>query len=166
MVKYLVDANFFIQAHRESYPFDVAISFWNKINQLASAGKIVSIDKVKAEIYEKNDDLEAWCKSNLPHNFFEDTSHSISAYSQITKWAVSKKVHYKETAVNEFLDSDEADAFILAHSLENKDKFVIVTHEKSQPEIKRKIKIPEVANHFGLKYLNTIDMLREMGESF
>lgn len=166
MVKFLVDANFFIQAHRDNYPFDVAVSFWSKINQLATEGRIFSIDKVKAEIYDKNDLLEEWCKANLPEEFFEDSSDSIAAYSKISTWAISKKSHYKETAINEFLDADEADAFILAHALSNKEKTVIVTHEKSQPDIKRKIKIPEVANHFGLKYLNTVEMFREMNESF
>jgi len=166
MVKYLVDSNFFIQAHRANYPFDVAISFWNKINQLAMEGRIFSIDKVKAEIYDKNDVLEKWCVANLPEDFFQDSSNSISEYSNISSWAISKKSHYKETAINEFLDADEADAFILAHAMSNRDQIVIVTHEKSQPENKSKIKIPEVANHFGLKYLNTIEMFRKMNEFF
>ena len=45
---YVVDSNFFIEAHRATYPLDVAHSFWNKVKQLADDGKIVSIDKVKS----------------------------------------------------------------------------------------------------------------------
>lgn len=44
---YVVDSNFFIEAHRATYPLDVAHSFWNKVKQLAATGKIVSVDKVK-----------------------------------------------------------------------------------------------------------------------
>jgi hypothetical protein len=39
---YVVDSNFFIQAHRVSYPLDVAFSFWNKVKQLAEEGKIIT----------------------------------------------------------------------------------------------------------------------------
>lgn len=31
MVVYVVDSNFFIEAHRANYPLDVAFSFWYKI---------------------------------------------------------------------------------------------------------------------------------------
>jgi hypothetical protein len=51
MTLFVLDTNFFIQAHRVNYPFDVAISFWNKVKQIASEKKIISIDKVKKEIY-------------------------------------------------------------------------------------------------------------------
>jgi hypothetical protein len=70
MSVYVVDSNFFIEAHRASYPLDVALSFWAKVRQLANEGKIISIDKVKKELYDKNDALEAWCKANLPDDFF------------------------------------------------------------------------------------------------
>jgi hypothetical protein len=56
---YIVDSNFFIQAHRDTYPLDVAYSFWDKVKQLAATGKIISIDKVKDEIFDKNDALGA-----------------------------------------------------------------------------------------------------------
>ncbi len=55
MPLYVLDTNFFIQAHRAFYPLDIAKSFWNTITELAADEKIISIDKVKAEI-DKNDD--------------------------------------------------------------------------------------------------------------
>ena len=44
MSLYIVDSNFFIQAHRAYYPIDVIQSFWTKVKQLADEGKIKSID--------------------------------------------------------------------------------------------------------------------------
>lgn len=75
---FIVDSNFFIQAHRSIYPLDIAIGFWNKVKQLAHAGLLFSIDKVKDELYDKNDELEVWCKNNLPENFFIDSSTAIA----------------------------------------------------------------------------------------
>jgi len=38
MKQYILDTNFFVQAHRAHYPFDVFPSFWSKIKELAEAG--------------------------------------------------------------------------------------------------------------------------------
>ena len=43
---YVVDSNFFIEAHRANYPLDIAFSFWNKVKDLANSKIIISIDKV------------------------------------------------------------------------------------------------------------------------
>ena len=42
MSKFIVDSNFFIQAHRSIYPLDVVQSFWAKINDLSQNGTIDS----------------------------------------------------------------------------------------------------------------------------
>lgn len=68
---FVVDSNFFIEAHRATYPLDVARGFWKKIHQLAADQRIISIDKVKAELFENHEDeLKEWCESNLPIDFF------------------------------------------------------------------------------------------------
>ena len=163
---YLVDSNFFIQAHRAIYPLDIATGFWNKVKMLSDSGTIFSIDKVKNELYNKNDELENWCKNNLPDSFFKDSSEIIQEYSQITTWAVSKADHYLPNALSEFLDADEADAFIVAYALSDKSNITIVTQEISQPNRKNRIKIPEPCNEFDIKYINTIEMFRQLGETF
>jgi hypothetical protein len=76
MSKFIVDSNFFIQAHRSIYPLDVVQSFWTKIKSLADKGIILSIDKVKREIYDNSsheDELKIWCEVNLPDDFFVNT---------------------------------------------------------------------------------------------
>ncbi len=163
---YIVDSNFFIQAHRETYPLDVAFSYWNKVKQLANEGKIISIDKVKDEIFDKNDALENWCKENLPHDFFKDTSGTLNEYQRVTNWAFSKSSHYLQNAINEFLAADEADAFIIAYALGDISSRIIVTQEISDPKRKNKIKIPEPCNVFNVRYIRAMEMFRELGETF
>jgi hypothetical protein len=51
MPLYLLDTNFFIESYRSGFPMDVVPSFWNKLASLAAEGKVVSLDKVKEEIY-------------------------------------------------------------------------------------------------------------------
>ena len=163
---YLLDSNFFIQAHRDSYPLDVAFSFWNKVKQLAEEEKIISIDKVQNEIYDKNDALKAWCSANLPVDFFKDTSAVMNEYGKVSAWAASKSSHYLTAALNEFLDADEADAFLIAYVLADKNNRRLVTQEISEPTRKNKIKIPEPCNALGVRYLKMMEMFRELGVTF
>ncbi len=164
MSVYIVDTNFFIQAHRANYPLDVVVTFWEKVKQLANQGSIISIDKVKDEIYQNDDELKEWCIENLPNNFFKDSSEAITEYSQIIQWAVSKSDHYKQRAIDEFLDADEADAWIISFAL--KTSSIITTHEKSDPQMKKKIKIPEPCNVFGVSFVDTIQMFRQLQIKF
>lgn len=166
MTIFVVDSNFFIQAHRMYYPLDVAFSFWNKVKELAERGQIISIDKVKNELYDKNDALEHWCIENLPADFFKSTDDVAVPYSQVTAWCISKSHHYNQNAINEFLDADEADAFLVAFSLADLNNRIIVTYETSDLNRKNKVKIPEPCNFFNIRFLNTIQMLRELGETF
>ena len=163
---YVVDSNFFIQAHRATYPLDIAFSFWNKVKQLAEEGKIVSVDKVKNEIYRNNDALKEWCVANLPINFFKDSSQVMSSYGRVSVRAISKSTHYLAKALNEFLDADEADAFIVAFALADSVNRIVVTQEVSEPNRKGKIKIPDVCNAINVQFVNTMDMFRQLGESF
>lgn len=166
MEKFIVDSNFFIQAHRATYPLDIATGFWNRVKQLAEDGKIISIDKVKIEIYSGNDELKDWCENNLPEDFFQDSSEVMREYSRVTGWAMSRSSHYLPNALHEFLDSAEADAFVVAYALSNTTNHIIVTQEVSQPERKNKIKIPEPCHALNIQYLNTIEMFRKLGLTF
>ena len=159
---YLVDSNFFIQAHRLYYPLDVFPSFWQKIKLLAESNVIISIDKVRNELYANNDDLTIWCKANLPTDFFKDTSTVISEYIQVTKWVESRN-HYTRPALDEFLDADEADAWLVAYAKANNTP--LVTHETSEPLRKSKVKIPDVCQPFAIRCLNTIELFRNLGET-
>jgi len=166
MSVYVLDSNFFIQAHRFYYPIDVAAGFWNKVRQLAEQGKVISIDKVKKELYDKNDALEDWCRNNLPENFFKDTSEVMAAYAQVTAWAMARNRHYLPNALNEFLNADEADAFLVAYCLADSTNRFVVTHEISEPNRKNRVKIPDACIALNVTYVNTIEMFRQLGETF
>ncbi len=166
MSVYVVDSNFFIQAHRVNYPLDVAFSFWNKVKQLADDGKIISIDKVKQEIYQNEDALKQWCVINLPRDFFKDTSTVMTSYGQVAAWAVLQSSHYLPNALAEFLHADEADAYIVAYVVADTNKRIVVTQEISEQNRRNKVKIPDACNDLNVRFVNVIDMFRQLGETF
>jgi len=165
MRQYIVDSNFFIQAHRETYPIDVVSSFWHKIKQLASDGKIISIDKVHAEICDNSSDiLSIWCKDNLMKEFFLNSASVTGQYTQVVQAAERRIPAYNKRAKDEFYDAKEADAWLIAHAMALGS--TIVTHEVSKPDKIGKVKIPDICNMLGIKTITTIQMFRELGEKF
>lgn len=167
MTRYLLDTNFFIQAHRSYYPLDVVESFWEKTKGLASDKHIIGIDKVKKEIYDKSsheDELKLWCDDNLEDEFFKSTDETLTQYIKIVQWVNSMRHQYNDSAIEEFLQADLADPWLVAFAM--KEDLVIVTYEKSAPDAKKRVKIPEVCNHFGVRYVDTIQMMRELNSKF
>jgi len=162
---YVVDTNFFIQAHRVSYPLDVVPSFWNRVKDLANRGKIISIDKIKKEIFNNDDELKEWCENNLSPDFWKDSNQNPLEYAQIVAWGASQTTRYTQNAIQEFLDAEEADAFLMAFTLADLLNRKVVTYERSSNK-KNKIKIPDVCAAFGIFYADPITMFRELGETF
>ena len=165
MGKYLLDSNVFIQAHRMYYPFDVVPNFWHKLKDLSNKGIIISIDKVKKELCDTSnpDILATWCLSEVDTDFFVDTTSCIDKYADIATWTQNQN-NFQQNAKDEFLSTDLADPWLIAYALKN--TCTIVTHEISQPLRKNKIKIPEPCIQFGVKFINPIQMFRELHETF
>ena len=163
---YVLDSNFFLQASKMHYPIDIAPGFWEKVSQLAADGKIISIDKVKAELFTNPDSLTQWIDDNLPADFFKETDTQIvlTTYGHVCAWAASRSAHYSPGALATFLEADEADAWLVCYAAAH--QLTIVTHEVSNPARKSSIKIPDACQPFNVPYLTTIEMFRALGETF
>lgn len=159
-VPYLVDSNFFIEAYRVNYPLDVVPSFWLKVKELAEQGKIISIDKVKKELLQNKDDLSQWCIDNLPEDFFKDSTETVLNYAILSGWVYSKSNQYSPQAISEFLDADEADAWLIAYAMTHTTQ--IVTHETSSPNSKSRVKLPDAALPHGIVCIKTVDLFRAL----
>lgn len=166
MAEYIFDSNCFIQAHRERYPIDIAQSFWGKVSALANSDTIASIDRVHDELFENDDALTNWISGNLPAPFFKDTSSDdvLSNYRKVIAWANSKSDQYVQQAINDFLAYENADAWLVAYGMTR--DCTIVTYEVSAPESKSIIKLPDACNQFDISWMNPMEMLRELDESF
>jgi hypothetical protein len=156
---YLLDTNILIQAHKAHYPFDVMPSYWSKLLDLSATKEVGSIDKVKAEICGNNftDDLARWCSTSCLPSFFEDTEQAIDSYMQVSRWANSSQ-RYSKVAIDEFLQKDYADAWLVAYA--HYTGKTIVTYEIPDNYIKKKIKIPDACLHFNVPVIKPLQMLR------
>ena len=123
-------------------------------------GKIYSIDKVRDELMEGEDELKQWAK-DLDKGFFKDIDNSASSkLEQISEWVRSK--NYKPAAKNIFFTN--ADCFIVSYALAH--GYTVVTNEVTDPKSKRKIKIPDVCMGVGVNCIQLHTMLRDEGAKF
>ncbi len=165
---YILDANILIHPNRITHPFDIHPTFWGKMSEILNRNDVISIDKVKAEIYDHKDALTEWCKSNTNSSFWASTNHSILEYAEIQNWAQSKD--YNDRALADFANSKNADSFLVAFALntkkEDKKDVTIVTLEVSNPDSKKNVKLPDVCIEFEIRYININDFFREINVQF
>ncbi len=163
-LKYVLDADTLMRAARTHYSFDIAQVFWDGLLQYAQQGIICSIDKVLDEINNGNDELVTWANNEFSEYFITtQTSVILENYARLIEWAQSQN-QYNQNAKDEFYQIDNADAWIIAFA--NTKNLTIVTHEKYNPDIKRKIPIPNVCEAFNIQYIDLYQMLKDLGFKF
>ncbi len=163
---YLVDSSCFMEASRVSYPFDIAVSFWDKIARLAQNHAFYSIDKVKDEIAQNDDALARWCRENLPDDFFfsTETKEVYEKYAELVNWAQAKGI--KQSGVDKFIDETKADIYFVAFASLFPNDYTVVTQEVSAINAIKDIKLPDACSAFGIRSMNFMQMLRELKVQF
>ena len=154
-MSYLIDTNIFIRCKNEM-PMDIFQGFWQRLAELAQAGRIFSSVKVKEEIEKGNDDLKQWCSDHLPKSFFLPFD-AFDKYAKLMNWANSSPV-FTVAAKQEF--ATVADAYIIATAAAHGMK--IVTFETSDPNCKKRVKIPDACLAIGVAYCSLNDMLHDL----
>ncbi|MDE3226391.1 MAG: DUF4411 family protein [Nitrospirota bacterium] len=159
---YVLDANVFIQAARRYYAFDLAPRFWDSLVSHAANGQIRSIDRVKQELERGNDELAEWIETNFGNAVVStDEADIIQIFGEIMVW-MQAQGQYTDAAKADFASG--ADGWLVAYGKVK--GCVVVTHEVLNPDIKRKVPIPNVCQAFDVPFIDTFEMLRRLGVRF
>ncbi|HXF66131.1 MAG TPA: DUF4411 family protein [Burkholderiales bacterium] len=158
---YVLDSDVFMTAARTYYAFDLAPAFWQGLVQKAQDGRLHSIDRVKDEIDRGKDELAQWAAGDFDQWFVSTEDGSVLAeYRLLMGWA-AKHHQFTDAAKVEFADEKNADAWLVAYVKVTGG--IVVTNEKFDANIRRKIKIPNVCQAFAVAYVNVFQMLRALG---
>ncbi len=160
-MRYVLDTNVMIEAHRRYYAFDLAPKFWQELIDHFSSGDVGSIDKIRAEIMLNKDPLATWVASNLRQFDSSAEPDIVKAYREIISWA-NNHTQYSPQAKAAL--ANVADGWLVAYA-KAKD-CIVITMEAPSPQSVRVIKIPDICNQFSVPFLNTYDMLRQIGVQF
>ncbi|MDF1618600.1 DUF4411 family protein [Petrocella sp. FN5] len=163
-MQYLLDTNIFIQAKNIEYPFDVFPGFWDWLDRDLTAKSISSIKPIYTEIENGNDELAEWIKTYNNNDYFlpVDDVTTQEKFAEIANWVYAPDRIYKDTAKDEFLSV--ADSWLVAKAAAH--GFIIVTQERYDANCKKKILIPNVCEVFGVRWIDTIELLRKMNVKF
>lgn len=157
--RYCLDANVLIQAWQKYYSPQICPDYWDIMVELGKQGIIYLPEAVHEEIIRTDDDLSKWLKtSKLPvQKITEDVTLCL------------KKI-YDSNPLHKFLvDSVKgrslADPWIIAHALN--DKSTVVTKEEKITALNsNKIKIPNVCDNMGIRWINDFSFAKEINIKF
>jgi Domain of unknown function (DUF4411) len=156
---YLLDANVFIDAKNRHYGFDFVPGFWDWLVDKHAAGILCSIHDVKKELEAATDDLSVWVKNHS--GLFVPLDAGVQASLQrLAAWANSGS--FTGAAVTTFLAGADYSLVAYAHAHSH----VIVTHERSRPNAKARILIPDACTALGVTCMDPFEMLRTEGAKF
>lgn len=158
---YVLDTSIFITAANGCFSFDFGEKFWSFLLKNAQDGILCSIDKVLAEIEQGEDYLKDWVTENLRGYFYPTNDDEIlKHFAEISGYVSSLSSHYKQEAIDDFLQEDNADPWVIAFAKAK--RLTVVTQEKPNPNSKRKVKIPDVCKRFNIRCIDMITMLKEL----
>ena len=145
---YVLDTDVLVRAKNDHYKFALCPGFWDWLIRANEAGEVFSTDAVFADILRymqadpgnPPDELTAWARQRGTGFFLLPTGSTQYAMQAVASWARSGD--YREAAIREFLAA--SDSWLVAEGIAR--GFTIVTHERSSPESKKKIKIPDACD--------------------
>ncbi len=156
-MKYCLDTNVFIQAWIGYYAIDLCPDYWEKLDEFASNGVILSPEEVEREISHIDDDLYAWLKHRK--YFFRSIDEKVQKCLQDI---FSKEKHHRLVDSSKFRSA--ADPWVIAHAMA--EKAVVVTKESYETNKTKRIKIPNVCEDMGIECINDFELLRRLGLKF
>ncbi len=160
---YLLDASVFIEAKRRYYAFDLCPGFWDSLLWHHARYRLLSIDRIKRELDRGGDDLTNWVNSIMPDTCFASTDDAeiVRWFSEMVRW-IQAHPQFLPEAKAEFADG--VDGWLIAFAKAK--QLVLVTHEVYASDAKKKVPIPNVCIEFGVRYVDTFEMLRDFKTSF
>jgi len=157
--KYCIDANVLIQAWQKYYNPKFCPDYWDVLIELGKQAVIFIPGMVYEEIVRTEDDLSKWLKnSKIPiHKISEPVTLCLQ------KIYLNNPVH--KNLVDNTKARSLADPWVIAHAL-NENATVVTKEEKVTALNSAKIKIPNVCENMGIRWINDFEFIQELDIQF
>ena len=161
MPRYWLDSNVFIEGFKGPYAFDIAPRFWDLIDEMIDGGQLLCPVRVYDELQDVQDELARWTQERRQSGLFVEPDLVVQeSFKTIAAYVME---HYPDNqARRRFLD--RADPWVIAHARAKGGS--VVTLEPIVPRASQQVKIPNVCDRLNVRFINTYDMLRELGVSW
>ena len=166
MRTYLLDTNSFVTPYNSYYSFNFTKNFWAMLKDFIQRKVAVIIKPVYDEIMRHSEDaLIKWIKNFNNSGLIQrmNVNEIMSNYGKILRY-IQESDYYTEAALAKWSEINVADPWLIATAMHF--NYVIVTLEqpvgqllKNQPT--KNPKIPNVAEHFNVKWIPLFEFMRE-----
>ncbi len=156
---YLLNANTYIQAKSLHYRMHVVPGFWDWLDQQFGYGQVGSIRSVYDELAAGGDELSQWVKLRRDHFLFVDEEATQTIFTEIAEH-VATHSSYREPHVSSFLAG--ADPWLVAKAIGAQ----VVTNEARVGPGSKKVKVPNICDHFQVACFDTFDLLDTLKARF
>ncbi|MBM4032270.1 MAG: DUF4411 family protein [Planctomycetes bacterium] len=154
---YCIDTSILIELHLR-YPREIFSGVWDALEALIAADRAIAPKQVREELSAKDDWLWRWAQSQKQMFKPQTKAHAMCA-SEITARFPSL-AHAERPGV-------VADPFVIALALaEKKASLVGSDCAVVTCEARRKGKIPDACDYFGIRCLSLFDFMKEAGWKF
>jgi hypothetical protein len=156
--RYCLDANVLIVAWHTYYSPHVCPSYWELMNKLGEQNLIFLPDQVYEELGKTDDDLLKWIKSGKIPIEKTDTPVAECLRSIYT----TNPIHVR--LVDSAKGRSLADPWVIAHAMRH--NACVVTKENKITTSSDKIKIPNVCDNMGVRWIDDFQFGRDIGIKF
>jgi hypothetical protein len=156
-MKYVFDSDSLINLFRHYYP-ERFPTLWEKFNTLVSEGELTSVREVFNEIGSSEDPLGTWAKEQKNILFLESTVEELRFVAQIFQVKHFQSMIRKQ---ERFKGKPVADPFVIARA-KISDACVVTQEKKTE----NAAKIPNVCDHFGIRWTNLEGFMKEENWTF
>ena len=156
---YCLDANVLIQAWQKYYSPKFCPEYWDILNDLGIQGRIFIPEIVQEEITRTEDDLSKWLKeSKIPVRKISE---------QVTKClqSIYSKNQIHKQLVDNTRNRSLADPWLIAHAI-NENATVVTKENKETAANSKRVKIPNVCENMGVKWIDDFQFIKEIGINF
>jgi len=84
MVTYCIDTSALIEAWQADYPIENFPGFWNRMDDLIDAGRLVAPEEVLRETTRRSDELHAWL--NARKQMFRELVDVVAGTNETAFW--------------------------------------------------------------------------------
>ncbi len=157
--KYCLDANVLIQAWQKYYNPKFCPDYWKLLIELGKQNRIFIPELVYLEITRTEDDLSKWLKGS---------KISINKISEPITICL-QKIYSADPAHKNLVDNTKArslaDPWVIAHAL-HENATVVTKEEKVTALNSNRIKIPNVCDNMGIRWINDFQFIDELDIKF
>lgn len=157
--KYCLDANVLIEAWQKYYSPKFFPGYWDLLNELGNQNRIFLPQAVADEITKTDDELSKWLStSKIP---IQAINESIAlALRSIYDANPDHKLLVDNTRQRSL-----ADPWLIAHAI-NGNACVVTKENLETAANSKRIKIPNVCNNMGVRWINDFQFVEELNLRF